>query len=143
MNTKKDFKDMLLAALHMEEKGYEFYKVQGAKAKNKITKDVFLFLADNELLHIENIKNFHDHMKAGKKFTSPGLTQASASRAKELDIFSKSIDELDSKISSDDTDIKACEFAMDFEKRGYNYYNEMLSNAENEQARDFLRFFAE
>ena len=49
-------------ALDMEEKGYKLYKDASANCKNDITKKTFAFLADNELLHIENIKKFYNTM---------------------------------------------------------------------------------
>lgn len=49
----------LSKALAMEEKGYKFYQDTSAKSKNSITKKTFDFLADNEILHIENIKKFY------------------------------------------------------------------------------------
>jgi rubrerythrin len=140
MNTKSDFKGMLLSALEMEERGYEFYKVESAKAKNKIAKDMFLFLADNELFHIESIKNFYERIKEGKDNSKLDLSFEKQKRIKALDIFSKGIDELNDKISPDDTDKKACEFAMEFEKNGYDYYKNMLSEAEGGQAKRFLEF---
>ena len=140
MSREKDFKDMLISALEMEEKGYEFYKTQNAKANNKITKDMFLFLADNELYHIQDIKKFHHNMEPGKATAGPDLFAEKQSRIKNLDIFLKGIDELDEKISPDDTDKKACEFAMEFEKNGYDYYQKMLAETEDTQAIKFIEF---
>jgi rubrerythrin len=140
MNIKNGFKSMLLSALEMEEKGYEFYKVQCAKSKNKIAKDMFLFLADNELFHIESIKKFYEGIKGGKDNFEFDLSSEKQKRIKALDIFSKGIDELNDKISPDDTDKKACEFAMEFEKNGYDYYKSMLAEAEGEQEISFLEF---
>jgi rubrerythrin len=140
MNTKIDFKGMLVTALEMEEKGYEFYGTQSAKAKNKIAKDMFSFLADNELYHIESIKKFYEGVKGGKDNIELDLSSEKQKRIKALDVFSNSINELSAKISPDDTDKKACEFAMEFEKSGYDYYKNMLFEAKGEQAKKFLEF---
>jgi rubrerythrin len=143
MDTTKNFNSMLLGALEMEEKGYEFYKTQSAKSKNKITKDMFLFLADNELFHIESIKKFHESIKSNKAEAELGLNTEKQGRIKDLDIFLKSVSELNSKISPNDTDKQACEFAMEFEKNGYEYYKKMLLEAKDEQAKGLLEFLLE
>jgi rubrerythrin len=140
VNIKTDFKAMLVTALEMEEKGYEFYRTQIAKAKNKIAKDMFSFLADNELFHIESIKKFYEGVSVSKGNINIDLSSEKQKRIKALDIFSKSIDELDEKISPDDTDKNACEFAMEFEKSGYDYYKKLLTEAEGERAKKFLEF---
>jgi len=140
MNTGNDFKSMLLSALKMEEKGYKFYKVQSVQAKSKIAKDMFLFLAGNELSHIESIKKFNENIKTGKTTAELDILVEKQNRIEKLDIFSKSIDELNDKISPGDTDKEACEFAMEFEKNGYDYYEGMLAITKDTQAMQFLEF---
>ena len=140
MDTVKDFNNMLLSALKMEEKGHEFYKTQGAKAKSKIAKDMFLFLADNELCHIESLKKFYENNKTGKTFAELNALAEKQNRLEALGIFSKGIDELNDKISPNDTDKEACEFAMEFEKDGFDYYRKMVPAAKDKQAVKFLEF---
>jgi rubrerythrin len=143
MGLEKNFRDMLISSLEMEEKGYDFYQAQAAKSKNNIAKDMFSFLANNELYHIENIKIFYDALKQGSAPAISDLQSQQGKRIKELDIFSRGIDELDGKISPDDDDKKACEFAMRFEKDGYDYYKNMLEKAETQEAKDLMTFLLE
>ncbi len=143
MNEKKDLADMLMSALGMEEKGFAFYQAQEAKSKNSITKNMFLFLADNELYHIESIKKFSKNLEGNDSSLALRLSDAKESRIKELDIFSRSMDELNDKISPDDDDKKACEFAMEFEKNGYNHYKAMLKQASDPGVVKFLEFLLE
>jgi rubrerythrin len=143
MNEKKDLADMLMSALDMEEKGFAFYQAQEAKSKNSITKNMFLFLADNELYHIESIKKFSKNLEGDDSSLALRLSDAKESRIKELDIFSRNMDELNDKISPDDDDKKACEFAMEFEKNGYNHYKAMLKQASDPGVVKFLEFLLE
>jgi rubrerythrin len=143
MNAKKDLADMMMSALDMEEKGFAFYQAQAAKSKNSITKKMFLFLAENELYHIESIKQFSNGLENNNSSLASRLSGAKESRIKELDIFSKSMDELNDKISPDDDDKKACEFAMEFEKDGYNHYKTMLKQASDPGVVKFLEFLLE
>ncbi len=52
-------KDALRAALEMEERGYSFFRESAAKAPDSFAREVFEFLADEELNHIMAIKKFN------------------------------------------------------------------------------------
>jgi len=83
--------EMLKEALSMEEKGYDFYKDITKKLKNEVTKKTFSFLADQELLHVENIKKFYDANKEKGEFPTLDLAGTDGDRSKVLGIFSKGI----------------------------------------------------
>ena len=135
--------EMLKEALSMEEKGYDFYKDITKKLQNEVTKKTFSFLADQELLHVENIKKFYDANKEKGEFPTLDLAGADGDRSKVLGIFSKGIQELSEKVASSDDDKKACEFAMEFEKNGYKYYEDMLKIAKDENVAKLLQFLLE
>ncbi|MFH1782070.1 MAG: ferritin family protein [Candidatus Omnitrophota bacterium] len=130
---------VLNKALEMEEKGYNFYNEMSMSAKNIITKEAFSFLADQETLHIESIRNFYDSLAKDKprliKFEDVAKT-----RDDEITIFSKKITDLKEKITPDDSDTKACEFAMEFENNGYKYYENVLKYAKDESLIALLKF---
>ena len=132
--------DALSKALGMEEKGYKFYKDISGKIENEITKKTFNFLADNELLHIESIKNFYNTLKEKGSLPALRIDSVRKKRENDLKIFSKSISELKDKIKNSYTDKEACEFAMEFENSGYKYYEEMLKDAKDENLIKLLKF---
>ena len=140
---KEKLEGLLKEALNMEEKGYDFYKDISKKAKNEVTKKTFSFLADQEMLHIEKINSFYNTHKEKDEFPSLDLAGFDGSRAEALNIFSKSIKELGEKVGSSDDDKKACEFAMEFEKNGYKYYEDVLKTAQDENLKQLLRFLLE
>ena len=136
----KELEKMLKEALDMEEKGYKFYKDTSKKAENDITKKTFSFLADQEVLHIDSIKNFYSTLKEKQEFPSIDLSDVKKERNDSMTIFSKRIKELNEKIKPSDDDKKACEFAMEFENNGYKYYESMLKNAKDENLVKLLKF---
>lgn len=137
---KDRLEKLLMDALNMEEKGYDFYMDTAKKSKNEITKKTFTFLAEQEKLHIENIKNFYNEQKEKGRLPKLDLSAPAEKRGRDVRIFSKSIKELSDKITPSDDDKKACEFAMEFEDNGYKYYREMEKNADDENLLVFLRF---
>ncbi len=59
---KKDLK-ILQAAIKMEEDGRKFYLKSSKTAKNAVAKKLLVSLADQELLHIERIKEISYGLK--------------------------------------------------------------------------------
>lgn len=140
---KRNLEVMLKEAIKMEESGHGFYMETSKKSENDITKKTFSFLAGQELLHIESIKNFYNTLKENRKFPSTDLSGIKKERNDKLSIFSKSIKELSEKIKPSDDDKKACEFAMEFENNGYKYYESMLKDAKDENLAKLLKFLLE
>jgi rubrerythrin len=124
----------------MEEKGMKFYKKAVRNCKNNITKKTFAFLAENEKLHQESIKEFYNTLKEKGEFPSISLGGIQHKRMEDLSIFSKSIKELKDKLTPVDDDKKACEFAMEFENHGYKYYESMLKAAKDKNLVKLLKF---
>ncbi|MFC1807430.1 ferritin family protein [Candidatus Omnitrophota bacterium] len=135
--------EALKRALDMEEKGYTFYKEMSEKSQSDITKKTFNFLADSEILHLETIKEFCDALVQKGEFLSIDLSEKKGERDEGLKIFSKEISELKEKIRPGDDDIKACEFAMEFEKEGYEFYTKMLNDVEDKNLVKFLKFIVD
>jgi len=135
----RELLETLNKALEMEEKGYKFYKDAAKKSRNNMTTRTFDFLADNETLHIEAIKNFYNTLKKGKS-PSIKLKDVKDKRIEDLDIFSKSISALKEKVKTVDDDKKAYEFAMEFENNGYKYYEDTLKEAKGEELINLLKF---
>ena len=135
--------DVLSKALKMEEKGFAFYQEASQKSDNNITKKMFSFLADNEMLHIESIEKFCSALKASGELPDLKLESIKIKRDEEARIFSKEIDELKEKIKPGDDDVKACKFAMEFENEGHAYYENMLKDAQDEKIKKLLEFLVE
>ena len=130
--------EVLQKAKDMEQKGYNFYKDAAEKSNNKITKKTFAFLADSEILHIESINIFFGSLKDGGEFPDVDLHQEE--RGQSSKIFSNEISQLGDKIKQSDDDVKACEFALEFEKSGYEYYEFMLKQATDDKLKKLLEF---
>ncbi len=117
----KDQKEALQMAIEMEKEGQSFYKKTAQKASDKMTRQVFDFLANEELKHIEAIKTFYDAEIAGKttdfEKILAGQTPEKARQAI-MNLFKG----LGDKAPVDKPDLDAYNFARDFEKNGENFY---------------------
>lgn len=137
---KENLTEILKKALEMEEKGHDFYSQKSKEGDNKITRETFEYFADQELLHIDNIKNFYHSLKEKGEFLQIDLHEVRENRKKDDQLFAKKISEWNEKINPERKDKEAIEFALDFEKRGYNYYNNILKRAEDENLVKLLEF---
>jgi rubrerythrin len=63
----KNQKEALAASIEMEKQGQAFYLKTAEKAKDKMTRDVFTFLSNEELKHIDSIKACLRGEIAGKR----------------------------------------------------------------------------
>ena len=138
--TELKFEEVLKKALTMEGKGHKFYVQKAQQSENAITMKTFAFLANEEVLHIENIEKFYDAQKQKNQFPAVDFKALKNKRAKGLDEFSRYISGLKEKIKPADDDKKACEIAMQFETEGYNYYNTMRGQAEDTGLASLLEF---
>lgn len=137
---KNALAEALNKALEMEEKGYKFYIETAANCENTISKKAFNFLADNEVLHIQNIKHFYDTLQKKGELPKLDLDDVRATRIEDAGIFAKTIKDLKEKVKKSDDEKKACEFAMQFEKDGYAYYENMLKDTNDENLTKLLKF---
>jgi rubrerythrin len=133
----------LSKALAMEEKGYKFYQDTSAKSKNSITKKTFDFLADNEILHIENIKKFYIALEKKGAFPEVDWKSIKEKRSKDATLFSQNIAALKEKVAPAKDDTRALEFAMELENSGYKYYEAMLKDTKDKNLSAFLKFLLE
>jgi rubrerythrin len=138
----KNQKEALAASIEMEKQGQAFYLKTAEKAKDKMTKDVFTFLSNEELKHIDSIKRFYEAEIAGKavKFDSIINDTKNDSAKKAIgNLFSG----LDKKVQVDKSDMEAYKFARDFEKNGEKFYRQAVAKANDPQVKKLFEFLIE
>lgn len=119
---KKDLK-ILEAAIKMEEDGREFYLKASDKAKNPAAKKLLSSLADQELDHIERIKQIHHGLNEDKDWNDFDKSITGEAQAK-LDLVFKPLSDSESKrLVADPASLEAIKMAMKKEKDSYDYYD--------------------
>jgi rubrerythrin len=132
-------KEALNAAIEMEKKGYKFFSDTAAKADEELAKEVFTFLAAEELNHIKAIEKFN------QEFLSGGDASADDVIAEMKDNKPrKTIDELFKNLSGTvpvkGTNLDAYKFAMDFERKGGEFYKKAEAEADDPGAKKLFAF---
>ena len=138
----KDQKEALQMAIEMEKEGQGFYKKTAEKTSDKMTRQVFEFLANEELKHIEAIKIFYDSEISGKttdfEKVTAGQTPDKARQAI-MNLFKG----LGDKAPVDKPDLDAYNFARDFEKNGEKFYRKAAEKASDKNVKKLFEFLVD
>lgn len=138
----KNQKEALVMSIEMEKEGYNFYKKTAETATDKMTKDVFEFLAGEELKHIEAIKKYYDAEIAKSTIDFDSFIGSHTSENVKKAIMNL-FDGLDKKIQVDKSDIEAYRFARDFEKKSESFYREAATKATGPNVKKLFEFLVE
>ena len=134
--------EALKLALHNELKSYDFYKAAEKKAKSNFSKKTFSFLAEQELGHIDMIKEFiedsEEHVDADVQMESK-----EDFFEKSKDFFENTIRHFAQKLKADKTDLNIYTVAMEIETSGFEYYKKALEKAKTKNLKIFFRFLME
>lgn len=132
-------KEALAASIEMEKKGHNFFSETARKADEELAKEVFTFLAAEELNHIKAIEKFNDDYLSGGKIDVENLINDL-----KLGRPRQSIDELFKNLSGtvplEGTNLDAYKFAMDFERKGREFYKKAEAETSDSEAKRLFGF---
>jgi rubrerythrin len=135
----KDELKALKMAIDYEKKIRSFYLKHSARLKNELAKKTFIFLADEELKHIDAINDFSKSIHDGDEpEIEPGPEDEAVNKVKEF--FSKSIEQKAEQLKPTDSEIKIYELGLEMEQKGYNFYKEAAEKAEHPNVRKLFEF---
>lgn len=136
MSTIFDPSEVVQIAVRIEENGERFYRKMAAKFDDPEVKELFLFLADEEIGHKDFYNNLFKQIKTFDPPTEYAVEyyEFIQSYADEV-MFNK--EEFDNNISKIDNVISALNFAIDSELKAILYFSEMKMMVLKEK-REFL-----
>ncbi len=140
-----DFSDevkVLRTALENEIKGRNLYLQYAKTVNSELARRVFAHLANEELVHIEDIRKFIKSMSLGPavdadKMVSPGSLEDAKS------LFGRLISELKQQVKISDDDNRSREIAMGLEKAGYGFYKKGADSTDDPGLKKFLLWLVE
>jgi len=125
-------------ALDNEKKGYNMYLEASTSIDSKLVRDLFAYLASQELVHIQRIEEFNKSLGTKVFFeVNMGDNISHFDEAKEL--FKKTVLEWKEEFKSD-SDIEVLKTALEFEKSGYDFYKKYYEVTDNDKAKEFYHF---
>ena len=123
--------ESLELAVEMEEEGYKYYKQAAEETSNQLSKSVLESLANQEMDHIDTIKE----IAQGK-----GVSGAEVNH----DYIEAEVKEVFSELSAEETedwkdeDTEAYKQALEMEEKLYSLYEDMAAEADDPEEKEFL-----
>jgi rubrerythrin len=113
--------EILQLAVRMEADGKEFYQKASRKSSNKLAKELFHHLADQEDVHRKKFEEIYKALKKGQNW--PDLEAQTGKEGKVKSLFAEATKALGSKFKIAESELEAIKTAMDMEIRSYNLYH--------------------
>lgn len=116
----KKMVDILHTAIQMEVEGKEFYQQASRKSSNKLAKELFQRLANEEAEHQKKFEEIYEALKRGEDWPDVQLPSEKAKKLKS--IFAQATKELGNKFKVAESELEAIKTAMDMEIKTYDLY---------------------
>ena len=113
--------EILQLAVRMETDGKEFYQTTSRKSSNKLAKELFRQLANEEDIHRKKFVEIYEALKRGRNW--PDVELQSGKEGKMKSLFAEATKALGSKFKVAESELEAIKTAMDMEIRSYNLYH--------------------
>jgi rubrerythrin len=134
--------EVLRVALKNEINGRLLYVQYANTVRNPMAKRVFIYLANEELKHIEDIKKFLSSMKKKVEADLEGMIEKGSAEKTKV-FFGKMLKEFEGIVRPGDDDNQSRQVAMDIEKAGYEYYKKGAGSTSNEKLKTFFEWLTE
>ncbi len=132
--------EALQLAIQMEVEGKEFYQQASQKSNNKLVKELFQNLANEEDVHRKKFEEIYEALKKGQDWPDVEPPSEKAKRIKS--IFAEATKELGSKIKVADSELEAVKTAMDMESKTYDLYRSRSEQSTLPAERRFYQVLA-
>jgi len=129
----------LTAAVEMEKKGYKFFSDTAGKADEELAKEVFTFLAAEELNHIKAIEKFNQEFLSGENISADEVI-AEMKEGKPGKTISELFKNLSGTVPLEGTNLDAYKFAMDFERKSGEFYKKAEAETTDPGAKKLFGF---
>jgi rubrerythrin len=131
------FIQMLCTAQEMEEKGRAFYEKAGATSENPLGKEIFRLLIDDEIVHLERIRQISDSLTKDRNW-SEDWKKLQCPYQDLGQVFRDLASRYGQAGIAGSNDLEALKLALDFEQRSVEFYENQLAKAVDPLEKAFL-----
>lgn len=135
--------EALLKALELEEQGKKFYEEALVKVKDPFARKALEFLVEEEKRHIEKILKFNDYLFGRSDFDFEVECKVQVGRRLKELIETHVTERVLKKLDEAKSDLEVYKIAMEFEKRGYDFYKSSEEKEEDDRIKKFFKFLQE
>jgi len=113
--------EVLQSALNMEVQGKEFYLKASQESNNRLARELFERLAEEEDVHRQTFEEIYAALKGGQNW--PDIEPPCDQGRKLKSLFAEATATLGGKIEVAESELEAIKLAMDMEARSYKLYH--------------------
>jgi rubrerythrin len=113
--------EVLQLAVRMEVEGKEFYQQASQKSSNKLAKELFQHLANEEDIHRKKFEEIYKALKTGQNW--PDVEPPSEKGKKLKSLFAEATKALGSKVKVAESELEAIKIGMEMETKSYDLYH--------------------
>lgn len=136
---EKAFCEAIGTALRMEEEGKRFYQDALKRVNNQFARRTLEFLIKEEDRHIDKIIRFNEYLLGRGDFDIEAECSTDVPERLKALIDEAAVATI-KNIEDSSSDVEVYEAAMEFERRGYQFYQEASRKEEDERLKRFFEF---
>ena len=127
-------------AIRFETDGREFFLNAAEKSRNPFSKTIFQMIAEEELDHIQKIKQFYGSYSVSKKEEIPPVIE----KKNDLqNVFEQAKEQMDPNVVANADEMEAIRLAIQLEIRGHEFYDRLAKEATADFEKVFYQHLAQ
>jgi rubrerythrin len=134
--------EVIRAAMEVEKNGHRFYSAVAERAHNPIAREIFTWLAQDEVGHLKTLENLVPLYQEGAFWEDEEAFLPYLRHFSEKEIF-PSAERLNSLLQSETFDLRALDLAIEAEERFAEYFRKATENARTADGKKAFAWLAE
>jgi rubrerythrin len=143
MSGVEDFSgfEVIRAAMEVEKNGHRFYSAMVEKAHSELAKEIFTWLAQDEIQHLRTLETLEQKYQDGAFWEDEEQFLPYLSRFRTEQIF-PSPERLEGVITGEGSDLIALDLAIEAEEKFAAYFHLVAKNAKTEDGKEAFTLLA-
>lgn len=133
--------EVIRAAMEVEKKGHRFYAAMVEKAKSQLAKEIFTWLAQDEVQHLKTLEELVPKYEEGAFWEDEEQFLPYLRRFSEREIF-PSPERLEEVLQKDGSDLDALDLAIEAEVKFAEYFRLAADNARTAEGKEAFGWLA-
>ncbi len=133
--------EVIRAAMEVEKKGHRFYTAVAERAGNETIKEVFAWLAQDEVGHLRTLEELVPRYQEGAFWENEEFFLPYLRRFSESEIF-PSAERLEEVLHSADADLRSLDLAIEAEEKFAEFFHQAARHARTDDGREAFAWLA-
>lgn len=133
--------EVIRAAMELEKNGHRFYAAMVQKAKSQLAREIFTWLAQDEVQHLKTLEELVPKYEEGAFWEEEEQFLPYLRRFSEREIF-PSPERLEEVLRMDHSDLDALDLAIEAEEKFAEYFDLAAKSARNAEGKEAFTWLA-